>query len=133
AAADGAGSPLEYAQAIIEAADAPLSNRAVSYLVWEKFRDIEPLALFNDLLVTAAEALRPGPLWESARAREADRAAIRELAASPELAQSALAASAPVKEAVVAAAPAQTVGDEDIEQVYDYMAKDLRTYRLSEV
>jgi hypothetical protein len=130
---DGAGSPLDYAQAIIEAADAPLSNRAVSYIVWERFRDIEPLALFNDLLVTEPAALRPGPLWESARAREADRAAIRELAASPELAQSALAASTPTAEVVVTATLAQTVGEEDLEQVYDYMAKDLRTYRLTEI
>jgi hypothetical protein len=128
----GSRSPLERAQAVIEAADEPLSNRAVSFVVWERFPDIEPLALFNDLLVTNADALRPGPLWESARAREANRAAIRELAASPELAQSALAASAPVEEVVVAA-PAQSVGDEDLEQVYDYMAKDLRTYRLSEI
>jgi len=126
-------SPLEYAQAIIAAADEPLSNRALSYLVWERWRDIEPLALFNDLLVTDPEALRPGPLWESAHAREADRGAIRELAARPELAQSALAAAAPVAAVVAPPAPPQTVGDEDLEQVYDYMSRDLRTYRLSEI
>ena len=131
--ADAWRSPLEYAQAIIAAADEPLSNRALSYLVWERWRDIEPLALFNDLLVTDPEALRPGPLWESAHAREADRAAIRELAARPELAQSALAAAAPVAAVVAPPAPPQTVGDEDLEQVYDYMSRDLRTYRLSEI
>src|SRR5439155_4160793 len=96
-------------------------------------RDIEPLALFNDLLVTLPDALRPGPVWEGIATREANRTAIRELAASPELAQSALAASAPVEEAVVVAAPAQAVADEDLEQVYAYMANDLRTYRLSEL
>ncbi len=131
--ADAWRSPLEYAQAIIAAADEPLSNRALSYLVWERWRDIEPLALFNDLLVTDPEALRPGPLWESAHAREADRGAIRELAARPELAQSALAAAAPVAAVVAPPAPPQTVGDEDLEQVYDYMSRDLRTYRLSEI
>jgi hypothetical protein len=131
--ADGWRSPLEYGQAVIEAADLPLTTRAVSYLVWERWRDIEPLALFNDLLVTDPEALRPGPLWESAKAREADRAAIRELAASPDLAQSALAATAPAEEVAAPAAPAQAVGDEDLEQVYEYMSHDLRTYRLSEI
>ena len=131
--ADAWRSPLEYAQAIIAAADEPLSNRALSYLVWERWRDIEPLALFNDLLVTDPEALRAGPLWESAHAREADRGAIRELAARPELAQSALAAAAPVAAVVAPPAPPQTVGDEDLEQVYDYMSRDLRTYRLSEI
>jgi hypothetical protein len=133
---DGSGSqtaPLDFARAIIEAADAPLSNRAVSFIVWERFRDVEPQALFNDLFVTNPEALRPGPYWESEAAREADRAAIRELAGSPELAQEAVAAAAPVQEVRVVAAPAQSVGEEDVEQVYNYMAKDLRTYRLSEL
>jgi hypothetical protein len=125
--------PLEYAQAVIEAADVPLTNRALTYVVWERWHDIEPLALFNDLLVTDVNALRPGPLWESARAREADRAAIRELAGSPELAQSAVAAVAPVEEAVVTTSAPQTVGDEDVEQVYEFMSRDLRTYRLSEL
>lgn len=127
------GAPLDLARAIIEAADAPLSNRAVSYLVWERFPDVEPQALFNDLLVTGPESLRPGPYWESQAAREADRAAIRELASSPDLAQEALEAVAPVEEVSVAAAPIQSVGDEDLEQVYAYMANDLRTYRLSEL
>jgi hypothetical protein len=126
-------SPLDYARAVIEAADAPVTNRALSYVVWEQFRDLEPLALFNDLLVTDPEALRPGALWESAATREKDRAAIRELAASPELAQSAVAATAPTEEEVAPVVPAQSVGDEDLEQVYTYMANDLRTYRLSEL
>src|SRR5205823_3601407 len=72
-------------------------------------------------------------VWESTATREANRAAIRELAARPELAQSALAAAAPAEEAAVAAAPAQAVADDDLEQVYTYMANDLRTYRLSEL
>jgi hypothetical protein len=125
--------PLDFARAIIQAAEVPLSNRAVSFMVWERFRDVEPQALFNDLLVTSPESLRPGPRWESEVARQADRAAILELAGSPELAQEALAAAAPVEEVSVAAAPTQSVGDEDLEQVYTYMANDLRTYRLSEL
>jgi hypothetical protein len=132
--ANGSGrEPLDLARAIIEAAEAPLSNRAVSFIVWERFRDVEPQALFNDLLVTGPESLRPGPFWESEAAREADRAAIRELAGSPELAQEALEATTPIEEVSVAAAPVQSVGDDDLEQVYSYMANDLRTYRLSEL
>ena len=136
--ADGAA-PLDYARALLEAADVPLTNRALTYAIWEKFRDIEPLALFNDLLVTLPDALRPGPVWEGTATRETNRAAIRELAASPELAQSALAAAAPVEEVVAGtrgaggSAPVQAVADEDLEQVYNYMANDLRTYRLSEL
>lgn len=126
-------SPLDYARALIDAAETPLTTRALTYVVWERFRDIEPLALFNDLFVTDPEALRPGPLWEGSATREADRAAIRELAGSPELALSALAATAPVEEEVVAAAPAHAVGAEDVDQVYRYMEHDLRTYRLSEL
>ncbi len=130
---DAPGAALDYARALINAADRPLSNRAISFLVWERFHDLEPLALFNDLLVTGPDTLRPGPLWESDANREADRAAIRELAGSPELAQSAVAAVAPVKEEVVVSAPAQAGGDDDLEQVFNYMANDLRTYRVSEL
>jgi len=32
-----------------------------------------------------------------------------------------------------AAGPAQSVSAEDLEQVYNYLARDLRTYRLSEI
>jgi hypothetical protein len=127
------GGPLEYARAIIEAADSPLTNRALSFVVWAQFRDIEPQALFNDLLVTDPDSLRPGPVWESAATRAADRAAILELAGSPELAQSAVAAAAPAEEVAAPTAPIQTVGDEDLDQVYQYMSNDLRTYRLSEL
>jgi hypothetical protein len=125
--------PLDYARTLLEAVDVSLTNRALTFAIWERFRDVEPLALFNDLLVTLPEALRPGPVWEGAATRAANRAAIRELADSPELAQSALAASAPTEETVAAPVPTQTVADEDLEQVYNYMANDLRTYRLSEL
>jgi hypothetical protein len=132
---DGArsGSPLDYARGVSEAADTPLTNRALTYVVWEKFGDVEPLALFNDLLVSHPDALRPGPYWESTAAQETDRAAIRELAASPELAQSAVAAATPAEEEAAPVAPAQAVAEEDLEQVYNYMANDLRTFRLSEL
>jgi hypothetical protein len=127
-----ADNALDFAVALLRAASQAIPSRPLLYLVWRSFPDVEPQALFNDLLGEERVALVHGPLWMAAEVRAAKLAAVSELTGDPELAASILATAAPVVEEE-AAPPVVRVAEADLDQVYAYMNKDLRSFRLSEL
>jgi hypothetical protein len=129
---------LDFAVALLRAAGQAVPSRPLLYLAWRSFPDVEPQALFNDLIEEKRVALAHGPLWMAADVRAAKLAAVGELTSDAELAASVLATAAPVVEeeaggAPAPAAPPVRVAEADLDQVYAYMNKDLRSFRLSEL
>jgi len=131
ATAPEADDPMDLAVALLEASDRPIPSRALLYLVWRQFPDSEPQALFNNLLTEERVALGHGPVWMSPAVRNAQLTAVGELTRDPELAASALAEAAPAVEEE--AVPTVRVSDADLEQVYNYMNADLRSFRVTEL
>jgi hypothetical protein len=121
----------DLAVALLRAAGRPVPSRALLYLVWRRFPDTEPQALFNDLLGDQRLAIGRGPEWMTAEIAQEKVAAIGELLRDPELAVSVLAEAAPVVEEE--AVPTVRVTDADLEQVINYMNEDLRSFRLTEL
>lgn len=126
-----AENPLDFAFGLLQAAGRPVPSRALLYLVWRRFPDTEPQALFNDLLADPRVALGHGPLWMTAEVAASKLAAVGELIRDPELAASILAEAAPSVEEEEA--PVVGVSDADLEQVFKYMNEDLRSFRLTEL
>ncbi|MBI3909303.1 MAG: hypothetical protein HY320_00015 [Armatimonadetes bacterium] len=128
----GGDNPLAYARALLDAAPEPLPNAALTYVVWRRFPDVEPQALFNDLLISGEVSLLPGPCWQSRAHRERLLSTIRKMAAHPELAADLLATVLPAEEEEVV--PVVQVTADDLDQVHDYMERYLeRSFRVTEL
>jgi hypothetical protein len=123
--------PVDLAVALIEAAGRPVPSRALLYLVWSQFQDSEPQALFNNLLSEPRVALGHGPVWMARPVATAKLAAMADLTRDPDLAASMIAEAQPAVEEEVA--PAARVSETDLEQIYNYMNADLRSFRLTEL
>jgi hypothetical protein len=129
------GSPRELAQAIIKNAGDPVSTKALSYFVWRAFPDSEPQAVFNELYSDGGRLSR-GPSWETEAAGKQVMDTLRKLAQNPDDVAGLVAAAAPAEEEDRSGFMVQTtarVSDEDLDQVYNYMLREERTYRISEL
>jgi hypothetical protein len=127
-----AKSAVEAAVALVQGAGRPVPSPVLLYLAWRQFPDVEPQALFNDLLEDERVLLAHGPAWITAAAHAEKLATIRELVNDPELAQSIVATTAPAVEEEAAPAVIR-VGEADLDQVFQYMNTDLRSFRLTEL
>ena len=123
--------PPDYAKALLRAVAEPPLHKAVDFVVWQRFPEMEPEALFVALLADPELALLPGPRWRTPQHTQRLIAAVQQLAAEPELAAELLATVLPAEEE---AAPAVTVSEEDLNQVYAAMERELdRSFRISEL
>ncbi len=135
--ADGldGGSAVEFARSLVRRAGEPVDNRALQFLAWSRFPDTDPAQLFRGLLADSELALERGPSWVTAEARGEVLDAIREMTRDPQAITEALADSVPAEEEEIGflASTTARVSDEDLEQVYEFMASEERTYRLQDL
>jgi len=134
---DGAAGsdPASYARSLVERAGRPVDGRALQFLTWCAFPDTEPRDLFVALCRDRALHLERGPAWVTVEGHREVLEAIRSLAADPETSAEALAATVPAEDEEIGILAPTTVrvSDDDLEQVYEYMAREERTYRLTEL
>lgn len=133
-AASGEG-PTEFAIDVVRRAGDPVENRALLFLTWSKFPDIDPDELFVDLFASPEVVLERGPVWVTAESHQQVLEEIRTLSANPETATDLVAATVPAEDedTGILAPTTVRVSDEDLEQVYDFMAQNERSYRVSEL
>ncbi|HEU4751641.1 MAG TPA: hypothetical protein VFU47_00955, partial [Armatimonadota bacterium] len=126
---------VSYAKSIIERAGKPVDNKALLFLVWCKFPDTAPEKVFAQLAREGSLALERGPVWVTAAESERVLQEIRKLAAAPDSITELVAASAPAEEEDLGLLAPTTVrvSDEDLDQVYDLMSREERTYRVPEL
>ncbi len=128
--------PVAYARSLVEKVGTPVDNRALTFVTWLKFPDMEPDQLFSDLMDETAVFPERGPVWVTAASRGEVLDAIRTLLSAPESAAEIVAAVAPGEEteAGILAPTTVRVSDEDLDQVFDYMIQDdSRGYRIGEL
>ena len=134
---DGLEAPdaVSYARGIVERAGEPVDNRLVQYLTWCAYPDTEPEALFNGLFSEKNVCLERGPVWVTAEGYEEVLGMIRTLVREPQDVSELVAATVPAEEEEIGILAPTTVrvSDEDLDQVYEFMTREPRTYRLSEL
>ncbi len=123
-----ADNPVEYARRLAEKSAAPLPFKPLAFQVWNRFRDVESQALFNDLAAAGAlqgrgVRLLPGPLVAASGQVDALIEAIRQLARIPEAVTSMLAVTQAAaggwagSGSGAPAAPSVSASDADVDQV----------------
>jgi hypothetical protein len=129
-----------FAREIIEKAGRPVENKELLFLAWAQFPETEPEKIFAGLWNDASVALEHGPTWVTAAEQQQVRDTIRTLTATPEAAGELVAAALPAAEEEETAAtggllaPAVVrVSDEDLDQVYQMMTGEDRTYRVPDL
>ena len=124
-----------YAAEIVRRAGDPVDGRALLFLAWCKFPDTHPSEVFTKLYRDNSLALERGPAWVTADSRAEVLGMVRELARTPEQVMEMAAAAVPTEEEEVGVLGPTTVrvSDEDLDQVYEFMRGDERTYRVSEL
>lgn len=124
----------EFARALI-AKSGGADNRALQFLVWLKFPDVDPRALFRLLFRDGSLALERGPLWVPYADHQAVLDAVKALTREPDELNELVASTAPAEEEEIAvlAPTAVRVSDDDLEQVYEFMSQEDRSYRVAEL
>lgn len=126
---------LEFAIDVVRRAGAPVDNRALLFFAWRRFPETEPVDLFVDLFASPELALERGPSWVTDEEEQRVLATIQSLCANPDSATDLVAASAPSddEEIGILAPTTVRVSDDDLQQVYEYMQQNERTFRVSEL
>lgn len=133
-----AGDPASYARAIVDRVGDPVDNKALQFLTWSAFPDVEPAELFSELYSDASGLiLERGPAWVTADSHRQVMEDVRTLARNPETVGEALAAAKPSEEEEgapgILAPTTVRVSDDDLDQVHHLMDQEPRTYRVSEL
>ncbi|MGV3721257.1 MAG: hypothetical protein ACO1SX_10155, partial [Actinomycetota bacterium] len=126
---------LEFAIDVVRRAGAPVDNRALLFFTWRRFPDTEPVDLFIDLFASPELALERGPSWVTDEEEQRVLATIQSICANPDSASELVAASVPSEEedTGILAPTTVRVSDDDLQQVYEYMQQNERTFRVSEL
>lgn len=124
--------PVAFARSVVGKSSEPVDNRALLFLTWEKFPDLDTETIFSELFADQEMVLEKGPAWVTRASHDAVIQEIRRLARDPEAASEQLAASVPEDEGA-GAAQSVRVSDDDLDQVYAYMSDSVRTYRVAEL
>ncbi len=129
-----AGDPAGYARAIVEKAGVA-DNIALQFLIWSKFSDLAPAEIFRRLYRDAGLALERGPVWVVGSEREQVLDTVRRMTRETEELTELVAATAPAEEEEIGilAPTAVRVSDDDLDQVYEYMTDEVRSYRATEL
>lgn len=131
---DGHADPVSLARAIVAGAGRPVDNLALQYVVWQQFPELDPRALFRGLWEAEDVLLERGPAWSSLESHAAVTDEIRAISREPEATVETLLASGIAHETESAlAGTGVKVSDEDVNQVYEYVRLEPRSYRLSEI
>lgn len=127
--------PVAYARDLIAAGGGPADNKAIQFLTWSRFPDSDPLRLYLSLATDPSYHLERGPSWVDDAGHQAVLEAVRALTREPQAAGDLLAAAAPAEEEEVGILAPTTVrvSDEDLEQVRDFMSREMRTYRVPDL
>lgn len=135
APAKAAESPGAFARALVGKAGEPVPVKSLLFLTWAAFPDSEPQAVFNDLYAAGDLRMGRGPVWITAADHARILDAIRSLAGKPDEVAGLVAAVTPHEEEELGLLTATTarVSDDDLDQVYDFVSAEPRTYRLSEL
>lgn len=130
---DGADAS-EYARALI-AKTQGADNRALQFLVWNKFPDVDPRALFRLLFRDQTVALERGPQWVPYEVHQEVMEAVKALTREPDELNELVASTAPAEEEEISvlAPTAVRVSDDDLEQVYEFMRQEDRSIRVAEL
>jgi hypothetical protein len=127
--------PLSYARAVVEKAGEPVDNRALQFLTWCAFREVKPRDLFVRLHADDGLRLERGLSWVTTEGYEQVLEMVRAITREPQVASELVAAAVPAEEEEIGILAPTTarVSDDDLEQVYEFTAREERTYRLSEL
>lgn len=126
------GDPVAFARGVVEKSGEPVDNRALLFLTWSKFQDLDTETIFSNLYADRGLVLEKGPVWVTQASHDAVIQEILRLSRDPETASEQLAAAVPEEEAA-GSGQSVRVSDDDLDQVYAYMAGSTRTYRVPEL
>jgi hypothetical protein len=126
---------LDFAVELIERAGEPVDGRALQFVTWSTFPDIEPEELFAELYEHSGVSLERGPAWVTQDGHAQVLDTLRAIFRSPENLTDLVAASVPSddEELGILAPTTARVSDDDLDQVIQYMEGEERTYRLGEL
>lgn len=127
--------PADFARELVLRAGEPVDGRALQYVTWQRFPDVDLVQLFVDMSHDEELVQERGPTWVSAAEHARAVEAIRGLVRAPEQLGELVAASLPAEEEELAilAPTVARVSDDDLNQVYLYVQSEERTYRLPEL
>lgn len=130
---DNGKTPVEFARNIISQSEEPVDNRSLLFLTWSAFQDLDTETIFSEFYADDELVLEKGPVWVSKASHQSVIDEIRKLAKDPEVATEQLAAVTPEAEEGAPTSQSVKVSDDDLDQVYSYMAGETRTYRVPEL
>jgi len=138
AAVDGieGDDPQSYARAVVEKVGEPVDNRALQFVTWLRFQDLDPKDLFIKLYMDPQLRLERGPSWVTVPGREQVVETVRTLVGEPESAAEIVAAAVTVDEedTGILAPTTVRVSDEDLDQVYSYLQQNAdQSYRAPDL
>jgi len=132
-----AADAVSFARQVVERAGEPVNVKTLLFLTWSAFPDSDPASVFKLLYATGSLHLVRGPAWVTDAGRGQVLDAIRTLTQDPETAAGMLAAAMPAeeeeRESVFPTPTIVRVSDDDLNQVYDFMSPEPRTFRVSEL
>jgi len=130
-----AGDAASYARELVKRAGGPIDNRALQYFTWRAFPKTVPSRLFAELASGDGLVLERGPSWTTPDDRKRVLAEIQAMSRDPQAVSDLVAASAPVEDEEIGILAPTTirVSDEDLDQIYNYMVGEQRTYRVPEL
>jgi hypothetical protein len=130
-----ADSAVTFAQTLIAEAPCPVDNKALQFLAWCRFPEIEPAKLFSAMHARGELRLERGPSWVDQDGHAQLVAEIRSIVREPDMLADVVQAAMPEEDEAIGLITPTTVrvSAEDLNQVHDFLARDARSYRVSEL